>query len=388
MPLAQNDRQRLAALSSAMATVLLLMFLQAVSLPLLSPRWFDPLWKLSLIEVLSSKGVLILVAVWLVNLGAFLDREAIPLQRRRQFLGRCCRWLVLLYLLLIPLQAALGWSLLQLDQAPAGSRGLMPADASVVRASLTERRRVRRAPLVILQDSLQVMVSSLALAMAFATVAQRSGRGMSLRAEWQEAILLIQAWAWNELDQWLESEPAPRPAPQRRQRARLVGKVPRLAAAAPWPASAVRAPKGCRIIDAAYFEELVHDPAGAWQAPATAAAPMVQDAAAVVPGVAPPLAPRPGSLVAPQGGRIIDAAYFEELVSDQADAGAPVAGPSASDPGPEALIISVPLPRKSRPTRLPSGAAIDADYFEELAAEQPDPSLVSPPTPSVTPIVP
>lgn len=199
-----------------MATVLLLLFLQAVSLPLLSPRWFDPLWKLSLVEVLSSKGILILGAVWLVNLGAFLDQEAVPLQRRRQIQGRCCRWLVLVYLLLIPLQAALGWRVMQLDQASAGRSVLMPANGSVVQASVTQRRHVRRAPLLILQDSLQVMVFSLALAMAFATVAQRPGRGMSLRAEWQEAILLIQAWAWNELDQWLESEPPPRRAPQRR----------------------------------------------------------------------------------------------------------------------------------------------------------------------------
>ena len=88
-----------------------------------------------------------------------------------------------------------------------------------------------------------------------------------------------------------------------------------------------------------------------------------------------------------KGCRIIDAAYFEELVGDQADCGAPVAGLSGADPGPEALIIRVPLPRKSRPTRLPSGAAVDADYFEELAAEQPDPLPAPPPTPSVTPTV-
>ena len=236
--LSPGERQRLAALLAAVATLLLLVFLLAVALPLLPPRLLDPFWQLACTAALTTNGFLALLAVLLINLAAALEPEAEWLLGRRQLVGSLCRWVTLAFLLLIPLQGQAAWRALDWAGA-AESRGasqglqriaqfrqavvsansvaalqanlaaiqappLGPRDQSqglaVIKADLLGQLRVAEqqaragkardpARLIALgKDSLKAVLLSLGLALGFAAAAQRKGSELSLRAEWRQAV--------------------------------------------------------------------------------------------------------------------------------------------------------------------------------------------------------
>ncbi len=128
--LAPQERRRLASLLVAVATLLLLSFVLAVALPLLPLKLADPFWQLAFTSALCTNGFLALLAVLLLNLAAALLPEADWLVGRRQLVGGLCRWVVLAYLLLIPLQGLAAW------------RALDWAGAAESRAARQELQRI------------------------------------------------------------------------------------------------------------------------------------------------------------------------------------------------------------------------------------------------------
>ena len=194
------ERQRLASLLAATATLLLLFFALAVALPLLPE------------------------ADWLVG--------------RRQLVAGLCRWVALAFLLLIPLQGLAAWQALdwvgaaesrgarqelariaQFRQAVVSANSVAGLQANlaaiqapplgeqdqrqslaVIKADLLGQLRVAEqqaragrardpARLIALgKDSLKAVLLSLGLALGFAAAAQRRGSELSLRAEWRQAV--------------------------------------------------------------------------------------------------------------------------------------------------------------------------------------------------------
>lgn len=247
-----GERQRLASLLAAVANVLLLMFMLAVSLPLLPLKLADPFWQLSFTAALCSNGFLALLAVLLLNLAAALLPQADWLVGRRQLVGSLCRWVALAYLLLIPLQGLAAWRALdwagaaesraarqelsriaQFRQAvvsadsvaalqvnlaaiqapPLGAADQSQSLAAIKSGLLAQLQAVEQraratsggqlavgsgslpgkalepAKLIALgKDCLRVVLLSLGFAMAFAAAAQRRGSELSLRAEWGLAV--------------------------------------------------------------------------------------------------------------------------------------------------------------------------------------------------------
>jgi hypothetical protein len=247
LSLAAGERQRLASLLAATATLLLLVFALAVALPLLPPKLLDPFWQLAFTSALCTNGFLALLAVLLLNLAAALDAEAEWLQARRQLVAGLCRWLVLAFALLIPLQGlaawrALDWSgavqargaqaelqriaqfrqavtratsvaALQANLAAIQAPPLGPEDQrqslAVLQKSMLSQLRVAEqrarsaatqtragaglgqggpSRIALLKETLRVVLLSLGLALAFGAAAQRKGSALSLRAEWRQAV--------------------------------------------------------------------------------------------------------------------------------------------------------------------------------------------------------
>ena len=87
-----GERQRLASLLAAVANVLLLMFMLAVSLPLLPLKLADPFWQLGFTGVLCSNGFLALLVVLLVNLAAAMEPESRRHQARRLLVRLMAAW--------------------------------------------------------------------------------------------------------------------------------------------------------------------------------------------------------------------------------------------------------------------------------------------------------
>jgi hypothetical protein len=246
------ERQRLASLLAAVATLLLLFFALAVALPLIPLKLADPFWQLAFTAALCSNGFLALLAVLLLNLAAALLPEADWLVGRRQLVGGLCRWVALAYLLLIPLQGLAAWRALdwagaaesraarqelariaQFRQAvvsadslaalqvklaaiqapPLGSVDQSQSLAAIKSGLLAQLQTVEQraratsggqaavgsgsvpgkalepAKLIALgKDCLRVVLLSLGFALAFAAAAQRKGSALSVRAEWSQAM--------------------------------------------------------------------------------------------------------------------------------------------------------------------------------------------------------
>ena len=240
------ERQRLASLLAAVATLLLLFFALAVALPLLPLKLADPFWQLAFTAALCSHGFLALLAVLLLNLAAALLPEAEWLVGRRQLVGGLCRWVAFAFLLLIPLQGLAAWRALdwagaaesrgarqelsriaQFRQAVASAGSMVAlqvnlaaiqapplgpedqreglaaikadllaqlqaaeqqATSNGVGAGSVSAKALDPAKLVALgKDSLRVVLLSLGFALAFAAAAQRKGSELSLWAEWSLA---------------------------------------------------------------------------------------------------------------------------------------------------------------------------------------------------------
>jgi hypothetical protein len=183
------------------------------------------------------------VALGLLHLAAYLDPENPVLQKRRDALARLAIVAVLGFLLIVPLQAFAGWNsvvaaranvarqlsvangtfdLLQetittatsLDNLQARLQAIQTPSLGIRFETMglplpeTKRRMLARLQEVrqevtariqaptpktiesVIRDSLRVMLSSFALAIAFAMGAQRKGEGVPLLVEWHTAISL------------------------------------------------------------------------------------------------------------------------------------------------------------------------------------------------------
>ena len=128
--LSEGERQRLAALAAATANGLLALFVLAVALPLLPLKLADPFWLLAFTGAFCSNGFLALLAVLLLNLAAALEPESRWHQARRLLVGRCSKFAVLGFWLLIPLQGLAAW------------RGLEAAQSLAVRAGRQQQARL------------------------------------------------------------------------------------------------------------------------------------------------------------------------------------------------------------------------------------------------------
>jgi len=101
-------------------------------LPLLPLKLADPFWQLGFTGVLCSNGFLALLAVVLVNLAAALLPESRRHDARRLLVRRCCGWVAIGFLLLIPLQGLAAW------------RGLENATALSNRAGQGQQARIQQ----------------------------------------------------------------------------------------------------------------------------------------------------------------------------------------------------------------------------------------------------
>jgi hypothetical protein len=220
-----------------MAIALFVIYLITLLASILPIRLLDTAWQLRFISACLDSATIPLVALGLLHLAAYLDPENPTLQKRRDGLARLAILAVAGFLLIVPLQAYAGWqsvavaranvarqlsaatstfdllqdtittatsldnlqARLQAIQTPSlgirfEDQGLsLPETKRTMIARLKEVRQqvVARiqapAPQAIeaaIRDSLRVMLSSFALAIAFAMGAQRKGRDVPLLVEW------------------------------------------------------------------------------------------------------------------------------------------------------------------------------------------------------------
>lgn len=216
--------------------VFLILYLTACIGSLLPLQLLDPAWQLRLVGSLINNAGFALLGLVLVHLAAALAPECPPLQARRDALARWAILAALGFLLLIPLQGYASWQgasqnsasqgrqlrqakrkLADLSRAVQGAsngrelqerlRALQGPDVSdadlaqplpslkrqLLAAFAEARRRIESQsaqpttadPSALLQEHLRVAVASLALAVGFASLAQRRGSPLSLLQHWQ-----------------------------------------------------------------------------------------------------------------------------------------------------------------------------------------------------------
>ncbi len=230
---------RLAFMAMALFAIYLITLLASI----LPVRLLDTAWQLSFISACLDSATIPLMALGLLHLAAYLDPDNPVLQKRRDDLARLAILAVLGFLLIIPLQAYAGWKsvavaranvarqlsvatgtfdLLQETISTATSLDNLQARLQAIqtpslgirfedlglplpetkRAMLSRLKEVReqveariQAPApqaieAVARDSLRVMLSAFALAIAFAMGAQRKGQEVPLLVEWHTAISL------------------------------------------------------------------------------------------------------------------------------------------------------------------------------------------------------
>jgi hypothetical protein len=226
-----------------MAIALFVIYLITLLASILPIRLLDTAWHLRFISACLDTATIPLVALGLLHLSAYLDPGNPALQKRRDGLARLAIVAVIGFLLIVPLQAYAGWksvaqsranvarqlsaatstfdllqdtittassldnlqARLQAIQAPSLGIRLENQDAPLPetkRTMLARLKEVReqveariQAPVpqaiaTVTKDSLRVMLSSLALAIAFAMGAQRKGRDVPLLVEWHTRFSL------------------------------------------------------------------------------------------------------------------------------------------------------------------------------------------------------
>ncbi len=226
-----------------MAIALFVTYLITLLSSILPVRLLDTEWQLRFISACLDSATIPLVALGLLHLAAYLDPENPALQKRRDALARLAVVAVFGFLLIVPLQAFAGWNsvvaaranvarqlsvangtfdLLQetittatsLDNLQARLQAIQTPSLGIRFETMglplpdTKRRMLARlqevrqevasriqapTPKVIeavVRDSLRVMLSAFALAIAFAMGAQRKGQEVPLLVEWHTAISL------------------------------------------------------------------------------------------------------------------------------------------------------------------------------------------------------
>ncbi|MBW4531677.1 MAG: hypothetical protein KME02_13425 [Aphanothece saxicola GSE-SYN-MK-01-06B] len=220
-----------------MAIALFVVYLITLLASILPVRLLDTAWQLRFISASLDSATVPLVALGLLHLAAYLDPDNPTLQRRRSGLARLAIVAVIGFLLIVPLQAYAGWQsvataranvarqlsaatgtfdLLQdtittassLDNLQARLQAMQTPSLGIrfdnlglplpetKRTMLVRLKEVRQqveariqapTPKAIeaaIRDSLRVMLSSFALAIAFAMGAQRKGSDVPLLVEW------------------------------------------------------------------------------------------------------------------------------------------------------------------------------------------------------------
>ncbi len=224
-----------------MAIALFVVYLITLLASILPVRLLDTAWQLRFISASLDSATIPLVALGLLHLAAYLDPDNPTLQRRRSGLARLAIVAVIGFLLIIPLQAYAGWQsvataranvarqlsvangtfdLLQetittatsLDNLQARLQAIQTPSLGIRFETMglplqeTKRRMLARLQEVRQQveariqaptpktieaatrDSLRVMLSSFALAIAFAMGAQRKGSDVPLLVEWHTML--------------------------------------------------------------------------------------------------------------------------------------------------------------------------------------------------------
>ncbi|MEA5410205.1 hypothetical protein VB737_00345 [Synechococcus sp. BA-120 BA3] len=226
-----------------MAIALFVIYLISLLANIVPVSPLDTAWQLRFISACLDSGTIPLVALGLLHLAAYLNPGNPALQKRRDAMARWAVLAVIGFLLIIPLQAFAGWNsvataranvarqlsvangtfdLLQetittatsLDNLQARLQAIQTPSLGIrfedlglplpetKRAMLARLKEVReqveariQAPApqaveAVAKDSVRVMLSSLALAVAFAMGAQRKGSDVPLLVEWHTAISL------------------------------------------------------------------------------------------------------------------------------------------------------------------------------------------------------
>lgn len=224
-----------------MAIALFVVYLITLLASILPVRLLDTAWQLRFISASLDSATIPLVALGLLHLAAYLDPDNPTLQRRRSGLARLAILAVIGFLLIVPLQAYAGWQsvataranvarqlsvangtfdLLQetittatsLDNLQARLQAMQTPSLGIrfenlglplpetKRAMLARLKEVRKQVEARIQaptpkaieaaarDSLRVMLSSFALAIAFAMGAQRKGSDVPLLVEWHTML--------------------------------------------------------------------------------------------------------------------------------------------------------------------------------------------------------
>ena len=224
-----------------MAIALFVIYIITLLATIFPVRLLDTAWQLRFISACLDSAPIPLVALGLLHLGAYLDPGNPVLQQRRDRVARLAILAVIGFLLIVPLQSYAAWrnhalsrtnlarqltaardtfdllqntitqatsldnlqARLQATQAPSlgvpiGDSGLpLPETKQKMLVRLQEVRkqvetRIRASsPGAIgslVRDSLRVMISSLALAIAFAMGAQRKGSEVPLLVEWHTML--------------------------------------------------------------------------------------------------------------------------------------------------------------------------------------------------------
>jgi hypothetical protein len=226
-----------------MAIALFVTYLITLLSSILPMRLLDTAWQLRFIAACLDTATIPLVALGLLHLAAYLDPGNATLQKRRNAVARLAVVAVIGFLLIVPLQAFAGWrsvaaaranvarqvsvatgtfDLLQetittatsLDNLQARLQAIQTPSLGIrfetmglplpetKRRMLARLQEVRQEVLARIQapnprtiesmvrDSLRVMLSSLALAIAFAMGAQRKGSDVPLLVEWHTALIV------------------------------------------------------------------------------------------------------------------------------------------------------------------------------------------------------
>ncbi|AFY29907.1 hypothetical protein [Cyanobium gracile] len=228
---------------SLSSLALLILYIAAAGAALLPLALLNADWQLRAIRTLLDTAFLPLLALGLLHLGAYLDPQNPVLQKRRMLVARLAIIAVVGFLLFIPLQMSAAWRTVAAGNANA-SRQLARANETfnilrdiivqaptlndlqerldnqenrgvrlnleakgvsleqtkkelleqlaVVRDAVIARvnKPDRQATEALARESVRVVISSLALALAFSAAAQRKGSSVPLLVEWHTLLVL------------------------------------------------------------------------------------------------------------------------------------------------------------------------------------------------------
>lgn len=222
---------------SFFALALLVLFVAAAGANLLPPAFLNSSWQLRAIRTILDSSFLPLLGLGLLHLAGYLDPQNLALQNRRKLAARLAILAVLGFLLIVPLQLTAAWRTVAAANANASrqlaranetfnilrdiivqapslndlqerldnqeSRGvqlnleekgvsleqtkqelleqlIVVRDAVIARVSKPDRQSTE----ALARETIRVVISALALALAFAAGAQRKGSTVPLLVEW------------------------------------------------------------------------------------------------------------------------------------------------------------------------------------------------------------